>query len=95
MLHIQTSKNTVSISNISTIYFLNLHVILGQLASWPREVSRLEAVLHEVEVKTHEAKAEAKPHEAKARFIDLEASPRDLTSLSRTKPILGLITARF
>ena len=74
-----------------------MHFILGLLASWPREASRLEAVLPEAEAKTHEAeaKAEARTHEAEAeaktheaeaeaRFFGLEAEarPRGLTSLT-------------
>ena len=74
-----------------------MHFILELLACWPREASRLEAVLHEAEAKTHEAEAmtheaEAMTHEAKAktyeaeteaRFFGLEAEarPQGLTSL--------------
>ena len=60
MLNIQKSKNTVLISNISIITFLNF-------AFYTRAASLLalrclEAVLHEAEAKTHEA--EARTHEA-------------------------------
>ena len=66
-----------------------MHFILGLQASWPLEASRLEAVLHEAEAKTHEAEAEARTHEAEAeaktheaeaeaeaRFFGLEAEAR-------------------
>ena len=65
-----------------------MHFIFRLLASWPREASRLEAVLHEAKAKTHEAEAmtheaEAETHEAEARFFGLEAEARSrgLTSL--------------
>ena len=87
MLNIQKSKNTVLISNISIITFLNF-AFYTRAASLL--ASRLEAVLHEVEAKTHEAEAktheaeaEAKTHETEARFFGLEAEARSrgLTSL--------------
>ena len=62
-----------------------MHFILGLLAFWPREASRLEAVLHEAEAVTHEDEAEAKTHEAEAEVrcfgLEAEARPRGLTSL--------------
>ena len=93
MLNIQKSKNTVLISNISIITFLNFAFYTrAAITSWPREASRLEAVLHEaeakthetdVEARTHEAEAKAKTHEAEDRFFGLEAEARSrgLTSL--------------
>ena len=84
MLNIQKSKNTVLISNISIITFLNF-------AFYTRAASLLaskglEAILHEAKAKTHEAEAEVKTQEAEARFFDLEAEarPRGLTSLVGT-----------
>ena len=95
MLNIQKSKNTVLISNISIITFLNF-AFYAQAASLLASRD-LKAVLHEAEAKTHkaeartheaeartqEAEAEAKTHQAEARFFGLEAEarPRGLTSL--------------
>ena len=78
MLNIQKFKNTVLISNISIITFLNFAFYTGAASLL---ASRgLEAVLHKDEAKTHEAearthKAEAKTHEAEARFLALWPRP--------------------
>ena len=66
MINIQKSKNTVLISNISIITFLDF-------AFYTRAAS-LEAVLHEAEAKTLEA-------EARFFGLEAEVRPRCLTSL--------------
>ena len=73
MLNIQKSKNTVLISNISIITFLNL--ALYTRAASLLASRGLEAVLHEAETKTHEA-------EASFFGLEAEARPRGLTSLA-------------
>ena len=74
MLNIQKSKNTVLISNISIITFINFPFYTwaaSLLASRGLEARLHKAKTHEAKARTHEA--EAKTHEAEARFFGLEA----------------------
>ena len=94
MQNIQQSKNTVLISNISIITFLNF--AFYTLAASLLASRGLEAVLQEAKAKTHKAEAraheaEAKTHKTEARFFGLEAEarPQGLTSLHQMMRIFS------
>ena len=87
MLNIPKSKNTVLISNISIITFLNFafyiqaaSLLVSRGLEARGRTSRGEAMTHEVEAEAMTHEAEAKTHEA--RFFGAEARPRGLTSLT-------------